>query len=115
MTDTIERAATKAADRAQRDLDSIEPRGAETPRSDSIGQNLPPLPRASRRALVAGRRRLRPAERLTPFRGAALVIAVTVASAIVLAILAQRRRRSRADGLMARLEQVPERISALGA
>ena len=77
----------------------------------SVGENLPPIPRAARPAVAAGRKRLRSLELAAPTVGAlAAAISVAIIVTAVFVLVARSRRRSPAEEVMARLARVPERM-----
>ena len=118
---TAEGAADERASLADQQVDRSDPTTSDDgdeqrPEDDSIGQNLPPMPRPARRAMAAGRGRVGSLERLAPSAAAVMVgIAVAVVVTIALVVLVRSRRRSPAEEFMARLGRVPERIAAQSA
>jgi len=110
MTTAIDPARTRPQERVPQEITPPEP-DRETSRDGSIGQNLPPIPRAARPAVAGVRKRLRSVERSR--RGVAVAVTMVLVAAVVMVLVARSRRRSPAEELMSRLERVPERISKL--
>ncbi|MEX1344455.1 MAG: hypothetical protein AB1Z63_07280 [Candidatus Limnocylindrales bacterium] len=129
MTTAIDRAGSRLEERGRPNLDPDEQRtgGAALPAAvaagrtaerdetttgeASVGENLPPIPRAARPAVAAGRKRLRSLELAAPTVGAlAAAISVAIIVTAVFVLVARSRRRSPAEEVMARLARVPERM-----
>lgn len=115
MTTAIERAGAEREETTRphvTEFTAADAGATDTSDGESIGQNLPPIPRAARGAVAGSRRRLRSVDRPAPTTGAlVLAVSLSVLAAVVLLMVARSRRRSPAEELLARLEQVPERLS----